>query len=398
VFESELSQALQERQQAQLLRRRRQLQSAQGAKISVDGKTLLGFASNDYLGLANHPDVVRAFTATANRFGVGSGASHLVNGHSSEHHLLEQALAEFTGRDRALLFSTGYMANMGTLMALLGQGDLVVQDKLNHASLLDGGLASGAKFRRYLHNDIDSLSKTLALPGRRKLIVTDGVFSMDGDLAPLPEITALANNNGAWLMVDDAHGFGVLGADGGGTLAHFGLTQKEVPILMGTLGKALGSFGAFIAGSDLLIEPLIHFARPYIYTTALPPAVAAASRAALAIIKHDSDRRTHLQHLIALFRQGAKALGLPLMASITAIQPLVLGSAERVMTVAQRLEADGFLVGAIRPPTVPNGSARLRITLTAGHTEAEVEQLLQALKRALQALPEEPVAADELHR
>ncbi|BFM05930.1 8-amino-7-oxononanoate synthase [Halioxenophilus aromaticivorans] len=387
MIEQQLAQALQERQQAGLMRQRRQLETAQGASISVDGETLLGFASNDYLGLANHSSVVAAFTQAAKHYGVGSGASHLVNGHSREHHLLEEEIAAFTGRDRALLFSTGYMANFGTIMALLGQGDLVVEDKLNHASLLDGGLACGAKFRRYLHNDVASLEKTLALPGQRKLVVTDGVFSMDGDIAPLKEVVQSCRKNNAWLMVDDAHGIGVLGATGAGSLQYFGLSQQDVPILMGTLGKAAGGFGAFIAGSDVLIETLTQFARPYIYTTATPPAVAAANRAALEIIQHDSTRREHLAQLIAMFRAGAASLGVQLMDSFTAIQPVLLGSAQRTLSVAGTLQKQGILVGAIRPPTVPNGSARLRITLTANHSAEHIEQLLVALDFALKLHP-----------
>lgn len=383
----QLAQALQERDKAGLIRHRRQLESAQGAVINLDGRQLISFASNDYLGLANHPDVVSAFTAAANQFGVGSGASHLVNGHSREHHLLEESLALYTGRERAVLFSTGYMANFGTLMALLGQGDLVVQDKLNHASLLDGGLACGAKFRRYLHSNISSLEKTLALPGQRKLVVTDGVFSMHGDIAPLSDIARVAKKAGAWLMVDDAHGIGVLGAKGAGSLEHFGLSQEDVPILMGTLGKAAGGFGAFIAGSELLIETLIQFARPYIYTTATPPAVAAANRAALHIIQTDMARREHLASLIRFFKHEAGLLGVELMDSITAIQPVILGSAQRTLAVAESLESKGFLVGAIRPPTVPKGAARLRITLTANHSFEQVEQLLSALAKTLNQYP-----------
>lgn len=383
MIEQQLAEALRERRQQSLYRQRLQIGSPQGPDLIVDGEPLIGFASNDYLGLANHPEVIHAFQAAANRFGVGSGASHLVNGHSLEHQALEEELAEFTGRDRALLFSTGFMANMGTLMALLGQGDLVVQDKLNHASLLDGGLASGAKFRRYLHNDLASLTKTLQLPGARKLVVCDGVFSMDGDLAPLDEIAPICQAEQAWLMVDDAHGLGVLGKTGAGTVEHFGLSQAQVPVLMGTLGKAFGCFGAFIAGSEVLIETLIQFARPYIYTTALPPAVAAAARASLRLIRDEQSLRPRLHALIARFRQGAQELAIPLMPSHTAIQPVGLGDSERTLKVAQALREKGFLVGAIRPPTVPKGSARLRITLSASHTNDHIDQLLEALAACL---------------
>lgn len=363
-----------------LYRRRRTLSSAQGARVQVDGREVLNFCSNDYLGLANHPDVVAAFQQAAARYGVGSGASHLVCGHSAEHEALEQELAAFTGRERALLFSTGYMANTGIVQALVGRGDAVFEDRLNHASLIDGGLASGAQFQRYRHNDAAHLAELLEKsPADRKLVVTDGVFSMDGDVAPLPELAALARSHDAWLMVDDAHGFGVLGGQGGGVAEHFGLGVQDVPVLMGTLGKGAGSFGAFVAGDAVLIEYLINTARPYIYTTALPPAVAAASRASLAIIRHGHALREKLRELIRHFREGAGGLGLDLMPSTTPIQPLLLGSNERALAWGAALETKGCLVGAIRPPTVPAGQARLRITLTAAHEKSDVDHLLQAL-------------------
>jgi 8-amino-7-oxononanoate synthase len=282
-----LAPALAERRAAHLYRSRKLLQSPQAPEVCVDGKNYLAFCSNDYLGLANHPDVISALQKAAEKYGVGSGASHLVAGHSSEHHALEEELAAFIGRERALLFSTGYMANMGAITALVGQGDAVFEDRLNHASLLDAGLLSGARFQRFLHNDLMNLQNRLdKTEAARKLIVVDGVFSMDGDCAPLPELAALAQKNNAWLMVDDAHGFGCLGKTGAGSAEHFGLSQAQLPILMGTLGKAAGSFGAFIAGSETLIETLIQFARPYIYTTAMPPAVAAATRAVATRASH----------------------------------------------------------------------------------------------------------------
>ncbi len=383
-----LAQALAERQQHNLYRRRTTIDSPQGAHVVVGGETLLNFCSNDYLGLANHPHLKIAMKQAADTYGVGSGASHLVCGHSREHHALEEELAAFTGRDRALLFSTGYMANMGTINALVGKGDAVFEDKLNHASLLDGGLLSGARFQRFLHNDNDDLQRKLSSSdARRKLVVVDGVFSMDGDIAPLVEQAQLCAAQDAWLMVDDAHGFGVLGDRGAGVLEHCGLTQQQVPVLMGTLGKALGSFGAFVAGSETLIEYLVQEARPYIYTTAMPAAVAAATRASLKLIGDESWRRDHLQQLIAQFRAGAEQLGLQLMPSQTAIQPLVIGSAERAMAAAAALREKGFWVGAIRPPTVPAGTSRLRITLSAVHTFEQLEQLLQALSSVLAELP-----------
>lgn len=368
---------------------RRVQQAAAGREAVVDGRRLLNFGGNDYLGLAAHPDVVAAFRAAATESGVGSGASHLVTGHSHWHHRLEEALAAFTGRPRALLFSTGYMANLGVLGALLERGDAVFEDRLNHASLIDGGLASGARFRRYRHNDPAALEALLArASGRRRLVVTDGVFSMDGDLAPLPALLDVCARHDAWLMVDDAHGLGVIGPEGRGTLAHFGC-EARVPVLMGTLGKAFGTFGAFVAGSDDLIEALIQLARPYIYTTAMPPAVAAATLAALERVRRDEWRRTHLAALVARLRAGAAALGLALADSTTPIQPLLLGSDRAALAVAEALERAGFLVPAIRPPTVPEGSARLRLTLSAAHVEEDIDRLLDALA-TLRPLMESP--------
>ena len=379
-----LAPLLAERRAAHLYRARKTLQSPQLPEVVVDGKKYLAFCSNDYLGLANHPEVIAALTHSAKRLGVGSGASHLVAGHSCEHHALEEELAAFTGRDRALLFSTGYMANMGAITALVGQGDAVFEDRLNPASLLDAGLLSGARFQRFLHNDINNLQARLEkTEAARKLIVVDGVFSMDGDCAPLPELAALAQRSNAWLMVDDAHGFGCLGKTGAGSAEHFGLTQNQLPILMGTLGKAAGSFGAFIAGSETLIESLIQFARPYIYTTAMPPAVAAATRASLRLIQTEHWRREHLNQLIAHFRRGAAALGLQLMDSFSPIQPVVIGSEAKTLAIAGQLAARGILIIAIRPPTVPAGSSRLRITFSAQHSIAQVDQLLCTLSDVL---------------
>lgn len=375
-----LAAELQQKKTDGLYRQRRTLGSAQGARVQMDGRELLNFCSNDYLGLANHPDAVAAFQAAAGKYGVGSGASHLVCGHSSEHHALEEELAEFTGRERVLLFSTGYMANTGIVQALLGRGDAVFEDRLNHASLIDGGLASGAQFQRYRHNDIAHLHECLENSGaRKKLIVTDGVFSMDGDVAPLPDLARLAQQHDAWLMVDDAHGFGVLGSQGGGVAEHFSLGAAQLPVLMGTLGKSVGTFGAFVAGDATLIEYLINTARPYIFTTALPPAVAAASRASLTLLREAGPRREKLTKLVAHFRREAAVLGLDVLPSTTPIQPVLLGSNARALAWSAALEAKGFLVGAIRPPTVAVGAARLRITFSAAHDLADVDGLLQAL-------------------
>ncbi|MGR9087679.1 MAG: aminotransferase class I/II-fold pyridoxal phosphate-dependent enzyme, partial [Gammaproteobacteria bacterium] len=291
---SHLSGELSARRAQGLYRSRQTLASAQGITVQIDGRTVLNFCSNDYLGLANHPDVVRAFKRGAERYGVGSGSAHLICGHSLAHHALEEELAEFTGRDRALLFSTGYMANMGTVSALVDRGDTVFEDRLNHASLLDGGLLSAAKFKRYRHADVAHLKGLMTQASGKKLIVTDGVFSMDGDWAPLKELASLARQQNAGLMVDDAHGLGVLGNEGGGLLKQYQLDQNEVPILMGTLGKAIGTFGAFVAGSGELVETLIQKARPYIYTTALPPAIAEATRTSLKLARSECWRRDRL--------------------------------------------------------------------------------------------------------
>lgn len=375
----DLASRLAERRAAHLYRQRPSLESPQAPLVQVDGRELLAFCSNDYLGLANHPEVIRALQQGAEKWGVGGGASHLVIGHSTSHHELEEALAEFTGRPRALLFSTGYMANLAAVTALVGQGDSVLEDRLNHASLLDAGLLSGARFSRYLHNDAESLGKRLEKAEGNTLVVTDGVFSMDGDLADLPALCAEARKKDAWVMVDDAHGFGPLGATGGGIVEHFGLGLDDVQVLVGTLGKAFGTAGAFVAGSEELIETLIQFARPYIYTTSQPPAVACATLQSLRLLRTESWRREHLNKLIVRFRQGAEEIGLSLMDSPTPIQPILIGDSERALQLSALLKERGLLVGAIRPPTVPAGSARLRVTLSAAHSEAQLEQLLDAL-------------------
>ncbi|MCQ3000669.1 8-amino-7-oxononanoate synthase [Pseudomonas syringae] len=375
----DLSARLASRRADNLYRQRPLLQSPQGPEVVVDGKPLLAFCNNDYLGLANHPEIIAAWQAGADKWGVGGGSSHLVIGHSSPHHELEEALAELTGRPRALLFSNGYMANLGAVTALVGQGDTVLEDRLNHASLLDAGLLSGARFSRYLHNDAQSLNSRLEKAVGDTLVVTDGVFSMDGDIADLPTLAHTAKAKGAWLMVDDAHGFGPLGANGGGIVEHFGLGMDDVPVLIGTLGKAFGTSGAFVAGSDELIETLIQFARPYIYTTSQPPALACATLKSLKLLRTEHWRREHLTQLIAQFRAGAEQIGLTLMDSFTPIQPILIGDAGQAVRLSQMLREHGLLVTAIRPPTVPAGSARLRVTLSAAHSAAQVQLLLNAL-------------------
>mgnify|MGYP006279332941 FL=1 len=363
-----------------LSRSRRRLNSPQQAVVQVDGQTLVNFCSNDYLGLASDPRVVAALQTGAGRWGVGAGAAHLVSGHSGAHHALEEALAEFTGRPRAILFSTGYMANMGVITALLGRGDMLFADRLNHASLVDGARLSGARLLRYPHVDVAALDARLASArSGSTLLVSDGVFSMDGDLAPVAALAERADAHGAWLMIDDAHGLGVIGATGGGVLEVAGLSTAQVPILVGTLGKAFGTFGAFVAGGEDMIEYLIQRARTYLFTTALPPAIAAATRTAVDLVRAEGWRRDRLAELIQRFRSGAEQLGLALMPSSTPIQPLLIGDNQAAVRASAGLQAAGFWVGAIRPPTVPAGTARLRVTLTATHSEAQVDGLLAAL-------------------
>lgn len=366
----------------QLYRRRRIVESAPGREIVVNGCTLLNFCSNDYLGLAADPRVRAALCAGVDRWGAGAGASHLVSGHTAAHHELEEALADFTRRPRALLFGSGYAANLGTINALLGLGDHVFEDRLNHASLLDGGWLSRATFNWYAHADAADLDARLAASAdsnRRKLIVSDGTFSMDGDLCPLPALVAAAQRHQAWLMIDDAHGCGVHGIGGCGVVDPAVHGTGDVPVLVGTLGKAFGTAGAFVAGDDVLIETLIQRARNYIYTTALPPAVAVATLESLRIARAEEWRRERLQELIARFRAGATALGLQLLPSTTPIQPILVGEPAAALTLSAKLESRGILVPAIRPPTVPAGTARLRITFSALHELRDVECLLEAL-------------------
>ncbi len=364
-----------------LLRRVRTIDRVDGVHAVVDGRRLLNFSSNDYLGLAAHPAVTAALKHAAGEHGVGATAAHLVCGHRAPHAALEAALAEWTGRERALLFSTGYMANLGVISALLGPGDLCVQDKLNHACLLDGARLAGCRLKRYLHNDADGAVRQLVDHGDgAAMLATDGVFSMDGDIAPLRELASFAREHGATMLVDDAHGLGVVGPGGAGSVVDARLSVDDVPILMGTLGKAVGTAGAFVAGSAQMIDALMQFARTYVYTTAMPPALAAASLAAVGVARNDDWRRDHVAMLVDRFRSGATAIGLVLGSSRTPIQPVMVGDAERALALAAALDADGLLAIAIRPPTVPVGQSRLRVTFTAQHSVADVDRLLQALE------------------
>ncbi len=368
-----------------LRRRRRIVDSPCGARIEADGQLKLSFCSNDYLGLANHPELVEALCAGARRWGAGAGASHLVSGHLRPHELLEQRLAEFTGMPRTLTFSAGYLANLGVVPALVGRGDAIFADRLNHASLIDAAIASRATHQRYPHGDSAALERLLAAStARRKMILTDAVFSMDGDLAPLPELFELAERFDAWLVVDDAHGFGVLGRDGRGTLSHFGLPASPRIVTIGTFGKAAGLAGAFVGGDCNVIEWLLQRARTYVFTTAAPPALAEALLKSVDLIAAAGDRRSHLLALIARLRQGIGAFAdqrrWRLADSPTPIQPIVIGDNEAALALAASLDASSILVPAIRPPTVPNGTARLRVSLSAAHSESDVDQLVATLR------------------
>ncbi len=378
--------ALAELDAASLWRRRRiidaQAPSGEGPRARVDGGWVRVFCSNDYLGLARHPDLAAAMHAASTEFGAGSGAAHLVSGHSRPHHQLEEQLAAFTGRERALLFSTGYMANLGVLATFAARAETVLEDRLNHASLIDGARLAGARLSRYAHGDAAAATQALEAATDCSIVATDGLFSMDGDVAPLAALASLAARHRAWLLVDDAHGLGVLGATGRGSLELAGLDATAAPLLVGTLGKALGCFGAFVAGDRDMVELLLQRARTFIFTTAIPPGVAAAASAALRLAEREPWRREQLQLLIARFRTGALDLGLPLMDSASPIQPLLVGDAARALRLSDALFAAGYWVSAIRPPTVPAGGARLRLTLSAAHSEADVDAVLQALGEA----------------
>ncbi len=375
----ELTARLATRRARGLYRERLALTSAQGVHIRVGDETLLSFCSNDYLGLANDPRVVAAFCAGAERYGAGAGASHLISGHNIAHQALEDELADFVGSPRALLFSTGYMANLGVVTALSDRHSMVFEDKLNHASLIDAARLTQAKVKRYPHADMERLTTMLANSAVPSVIASDAVFSMDGDLAPLQRLLPLARAHKAWLLVDDAHGIGVLGPGGRGSLAHLDIATQAPVILMATLGKAFGVFGAFVAGDEPLIETLIQHARTYIYTTALPPAVAEAARASLQIVRSEEWRRERLQSLVDRFVEQATQMGLSLTGARTPIQPVILGSPEAAVAASRTLRAQGILVPAIRPPTVAPGTSRLRITFSAAHEPAHVDRLLQAL-------------------
>jgi 8-amino-7-oxononanoate synthase len=379
-----LATQLQDIAEAGLSRRRRVLESPCGRMATVDGKKLLNFASNDYLGLAGHADIARAMADGALHWGAGSGASHLVSGHLQPHEQLEKEIADFVGFPRALTFSTGYLANLAIIPTLAGRGDAVFADKLNHASLIDAvqlAKAQGADTKRYPHADLAALEGLLAAStATNKIIVTDAIFSMDGDLAPLPQLLALAERYDAWLVIDDAHGFGVLGRHGEGSLAHFGLPASPRLLLMGTLGKAAGVGGAFVAGSATAIEFILQKGRSYIFTTAAPPAIACALSRSLQLIAGGDARRADLMARIGQLRDGLAGLPLKLLPSLSAIQPLIVAANQAAVALSQALWERGLWVPAIRPPTVPKDTARLRISVSAAHTEADIALLVATLK------------------
>jgi 8-amino-7-oxononanoate synthase len=370
------------------LRPRREISAREGCRVLIDGRTLTSFCGNDYLGLGQHLDVVSAFQEASAWHGVGSTGSALVTGHHAEHAAFEREMAQWLGYERALFFGSGYQANLAVMQSLLTEGDVCVQDKLNHACLIDGARLAGCELRRYPHLDVEAaLRQLMSRRDGAAMLATDGVFSMDGDRAPLADLALVARAQDALLYVDDAHGIGVLGPEGRGSLAVAGLGAREVPLLLVPLGKAFGGQGAVLLGSEALVGHVAETARPYLFSTAPAPAMAAAMRASLKLIRTESWRRAKLASLVARFRRGAAAIGLPLQESFTPIQPVVLGDNARALAASRSLEAQGFLVSAIRPPTVPEGQARLRVTLSVDHGEADVDGLLAALAEAVKAAP-----------
>ena len=388
---NELQLELDERAAQGLSRHRRLLDSPQAEHIVANDKPYLSFCSNDYLGLANRPELISAMQTAAQDSGVGSGASNLITGHHRYHDTLEKQLASFVGMPAALLFSTGYMANIGVISALVGREDAVFCDKLNHACLNDGAILSRADFHRFAHNDVAALERLLkASKAKRKLIAVDAVFSMDGDIAPLSDYLALCEQYDAYLYLDDAHGFGVLGPHGGGSAAHFGLRSNPAlakrVIMMATLGKAAGVAGAFVAGEQVIIDYLIQKARSYVYSTPAPPALSATLSASVNLIAQGDDLRAHLFTLINHLKNNLHLKKWQLMPSDTAVQPLVVGTNQQALALSEYLQTLGILVPAIRPPTVPVGTARLRISLSAAHSLDNIQSLIDAIHQAEQAL------------
>jgi len=377
---SESTRRLHSRKSKGLYRDRLILEGSQGANVSIAGQDYLSFCSNDYLGLANHPELIEAVCKGAQQYGVGAGASHLIIGHHTSHHKLEEMLADFTGFPRALLFSSGYMANAGVVSALVGRGDEIYSDKLNHASLNDAAMLSHAKWIRYPHLDLAILENQLSVSQAKcKLVMTDAVFSMDGDIAPIAELLGLCEKYNAWLLLDDAHGFGVVGDEGRGIVSHYGLSSPRI-IYMATLGKAAGVSGAFIAGQEVVIEALIQYARSYIYTTAMPPLLSYTLLKSIELIRREEWRRKKITQLTEYLKNNLKFLRWTLLPSDMPIQPVIIGESREVMQIRNELQNRGILVPAIRPPTVPKSSARLRISLSAAHSIKDVERLVTVLR------------------
>ena len=377
---SDTTRRLHSRKSNGLYRHRLTLEGSQGAHVSIAGQNYLSFCSNDYLGLANHPELIEAVCEGAHQYGVGAGASHLIIGHHTSHHKLEEMLANFTGFPRALLFSSGYMANAGVVTALVGRGDEIYSDKLNHASLNDAAMLSHAKWIRYPHLDLAILEQRLSVSQANcKLVITDAVFSMHGDIAPVTELLALCEKYNAWLLLDDAHGFGVLGNQGRGIVSHFNFSSPRI-IYMATLGKAASVSGAFVAGQEVVIETLIQYARSYIYTTAMPPLLSYTLLKSLMLIKREGWRRRKLIQLTEHLKKELQLLRWNLLPSDTPIQPVIIGENSEVMQIRNALQERGILIPAIRPPTVPKNSARLRISLSASHSTKDIERLAVALR------------------
>lgn len=380
ILEKRFLAKLEERRQINLYRSRYVVDARSGAKLSSGAKEYLSFTHNDYLGLSNHPKIIKAWKSSVEHYGASSSASHLLGGYCKPHHELEKALAEFLGYESVLLFSTGYMANLGVFTALMTEDDHIFQDKFNHASLIDAGRYCLAKFSRYQHLNLADLTRKLSQASTaHKWIVSDGVFSMDGHIAPLPELAALAKQHQAALVIDDAHGLGVLGANGRGSLEFHSMNSQDVPILVGTFGKALGCFGAFVASSKIITESLLQFSRSYIYTTALPPGIASSIAVSLQVVQDETWRREYLNNLIKRFYQKAQEFNLPVTQSMTPIQTILIGCSAKTMEIAARLAEAGIIVGAVRPPTVPPNTARLRICLSVHHQESDIDYLIETL-------------------
>ena len=388
-WRKQLEQNLADRKARNLWRELRQVTSAPGRQISIGGRPFLNFCGNNYLSLSGHPDLIAAATAATKQFGVGTTGSHLVVGHTEIHHRLEEKIASFLGAEKALIFSTGYMANLAIPATFLDRNDLIIQDRLNHASIIDAAQMSRAKLRRYPHAAAGDAEQLLAQgqPHQRKMLITDGVFSMDGDLAPLKQLRQSCLAHESVMVVDDAHGLGVVGERGRGSLSHFQLQPTGNVLMLGTLSKAVGSFGAFVAGDSVYIDTLLQHARPFIYTTALPCPAAAAAIKAIELFETESWRQEKLNENIGLFRDLASAAGIPLTYATTPIQPVIVGKNKNALQIANHLKQSGVLAIAIRPPTVPIDQSRIRITLMTDHSEADIRLLVEKFSAALKQAP-----------